>query len=148
MTVGELFASNGLQPCGPVAWGIPVQCDLPGVYVVALNSDPAWQSGLPVPEELPAEMRRRWLDDQPILYIGKAGGPGYKSVLGKRLGQFYRHCYGRRSPHSGGQSVKLLTLPLWVFWAATENVPREVEQKMLRAFTERAGHRPFANGIS
>lgn len=82
MTVGELFASNGLQPCGPVAWGIPVQCDLPGVYVVALNSDPAWQSGLPVPEELPAEMRRRWLDDQPILYIGKAGGPGYKSVLG------------------------------------------------------------------
>ena len=102
MTVGELFASNGLQPCGPVAWGIPVQCDLPGVYVVALNSDPAWQSGLPVPEELPAEMRRRWLDDQPILYIGKAGGPGYKSVLGKRLGQFYRHCYGKRSPHSRG----------------------------------------------
>ncbi len=106
----------------------PVQCDLPGVYVVAINSDPEWQSGLPVPEELPPKFRGRWLADQPILYIGKAGGPGFKSVLGKRLGQFYRHCHGRRSPHSGGQYVKLLTLPLWVFWAATENVPREVDE--------------------
>jgi hypothetical protein len=94
MTVAELFERHGLRPSSPSKWGEPIPCDLPGVYVVALNPDPTWKLGLAVPAELPPEVRERWLTDQPIVYIGKAGGPNFKSTLRKRVRQFYRHRYG------------------------------------------------------
>jgi hypothetical protein len=146
MTVTELFERNGFRPHGPSQWGETIPCDLAGIYVVTPNPDPAWNAEIPVPVELPPELRERWLPSQPILYIGKAGGPGFKSTLRKRVKQFVQHRYGNPSPHSGGQDVKLL-LPhqrLWVFWAPTQD-PRAVERKMLAAFVEDAGRRPFAN---
>ena len=62
---------------------------------------PTWKLGLAVPVELPPEVRERWLPDQPIVYIGKAGGPNFKSTLRKRVRQFY----GDRSPHRGGKAL-------------------------------------------
>jgi hypothetical protein len=147
MTVRELFERHGLLASGPVSWGEPIPCDRPGVYVVTLSPDIAWNNGIPAPAELDSALRERWLPKQPILYIGKAGGPGSKSTLHKPIGQFTRHQHGDRSPHRGGEDVKLL-LPhrqLWLFWAPVLTEPRAVEGQMLVAFSEEAGRRPFAN---
>lgn len=147
MTVTDLFKHQHLQPQGPTKWGEPIPCALPGVYVVTLDPDPNGRCGLAVPTELPPTLRQRWLPDQPIVYIGKAGGPNRKTTLHKRMQQFYLHKYNARSPHRGGQDVRLLRPePLWLFWAPTpERDPREIEQLMLAAFKAAAGHRPFGN---
>jgi len=146
MTVIELFECCGLLPNGPTAWCEPVLCDLAGVYTVTLNPNPAWNAGIPAPPELCPALRVRWLPEQPILYIGKAGGLGLKSTLRKRIRQFYRHRHGDRSPHRGGHDLKLLLprLPVWLFWAPTED-RLAVERKILAAFRADAGHRPFAS---
>jgi len=145
MNVIGLFEHCGLLPNGPSAWGETIPCELAGVYTVTVNPDPAWNAGLQAPSQLSPELRVRWLPGQPILYIGKAGGLGLKSTLRKRIGQFYRHRYGDRSPHRGGQDLKLLLpLPLWLFWAPRQD-PLAVEHMMLAAFRLDAGHRPFAN---
>jgi hypothetical protein len=146
VTVTELFKCHSLQTNGPVRWGEPVLCDLAGIYVVTLNPDPACNVGIPTPAELSSMQCERWLPEQPIVYIGKAGGPSCKSTVARRMSQFYRHQWGERSPHRGGQDVKVL-LPhrlLWLFWAPTPE-PRAVERQMLAAFVAAAGRRPFAN---
>ena len=147
MTVAELFKRHSLHPSGPTKWGEPVPCDLPGVYVVTQHPNPLASSGVAVPIELPFELRRHWLSDQPIVYIGKAGGPDIKATLRTRIRQFYRHHHGKPSPHSGGQDVKLLgTRPLWLFWSPTPGyAPRDLESQMLKAFVAEAHHWPFAN---
>ncbi|PYP91665.1 MAG: hypothetical protein DMG65_07200 [Candidatus Angelobacter sp. Gp1-AA117] len=80
------------------------------------------------------------MPNQPIIYIGQTT----KRTLTKRLGEFYRHIYGAKSPHSGGEAVKLLHCDLWVYWSPSPD-PRDSELLMLCAFRKRVGKLPFAN---
>ena len=144
ISVKAIFAEVGLLPVTPVPWRQAIPWETPGVYVLALSSDPQTSSGLPQPNHLPTETAARWLHDQPIIYIGKAGGPGKEATLKRRLAQFYRHRWGERAPHNGGQDVHLLECPIWVF-AASASEPRPMEKAMIAAFKKRVGHRPFAN---
>ncbi|HET9178325.1 MAG TPA: hypothetical protein VFQ24_08200 [Terriglobia bacterium] len=82
---------------------------------------------------------KRWLRYEPIIYIGKTNQP-----VSNRIRQFYRHRCGARSPHAGGQILLLLDCERWVYWSRSPN-PRESEKKMLQAFKEQAGQRPYAN---
>lgn len=147
MTVAELFEAAKLSPRNPVTWGTPIRESSPGVYVVALVGDAKLDCQVDAEFLKPSE-RQRWLACEPVIYIGQATGQS----VAKRIGQFYRHKYGEKRPHYGGQALKLLLHPpspyppcdLWVYWSPAPD-PRGSEQAMLCAFKERVGKLPFAN---
>jgi hypothetical protein len=62
---------------------------------------------------------RRWLADEPIVYIGQTD-----QTIRKRLKDFYRHKCGNPGPHAGGQVIK---------------------QTMICAFKAKVGQVPYAN---
>jgi hypothetical protein len=82
---------------------------------------------------------RRWLADEPIVYIGQTD-----QTIRKRLKDFYRHKCGNPGPHAGGQVIKLLRCALWVYWSHADN-PYNVEQTMICAFKAKVGQVPYAN---
>ena len=86
--------------------------------------------------------KQRWLRDEPVVYIGCT-----TRALSKRVGEFYRHQYGKTAPHRGGQAVKLLKCNLWVDRSPATD-PFETELTMLCAFKGKVGHLPFANRLS
>ena len=141
VTVSELFKTANLSPCGPVPWCTPVPEYTCAVYLVALVRKPRLGCAQQNVEYLPPSEHERWLPKQPVLYVGCTRRP-----LKDRIAEFYRHKYGKTSPHSGGQAIKLLRheVCLWVYWSAT-NDPRAAERMMISAFEERVGALPFAN---
>jgi hypothetical protein len=113
----DVFGAAHLQPCGPAPWGDPIPENGPGVYVVALA------------------------DREEIVYIGRT-----KRSLRKRLKEFYRHKYGARSPHRGGQAVLALKCGLLIYWAATSDCAA-AEHAMIEHVKMRVGSLPFANRV-
>jgi hypothetical protein len=82
-----------------------------------------------------------------ILYIGKAGGPGNKSTLRKRLTAYLRG--GRTGKYAGHQGGKdIWTLPdagkLLVCWK-TQLDARTEEKALLAKYKAEHGKLPFAN---
>ena len=144
ISVQAIFAEARLSPLEAVLWGEPIPWEEPGVYVLALSPNPQASNGLVNSGHLPPAIGARWLTEQPIIYIGKAGGPDNAVTLRKRLTQFYRHQWGKSAPHNGGQDVHLLKTPIWIF-AAFAPDPRPAEKAMIAAFKAQVGHRPFAN---
>jgi hypothetical protein len=148
MTINELFESVNLTPLGPVGWQeeIPDNNSKGGVYVVALVDD-ANSHRLIHFEPESAYERKRWIPNEPIIYIGQTT----KQTIAKRVRQYHRHRYGSKSPHRGGQAIKLLLEPimtpphnLWVYWAPTDR-PTTAEDRMLSEFERHTGHQPYAN---
>ena len=139
VTVAEVFAAANLTPCGPLHWGTAIEETRPGVYVVSVASDPDSCFGLFDTPDLPQNLMPKWLDEEPVVYIGRT-----RRALRKRLREFYRHEYGRKSPHRGGQAVLLLKPVLLAYWAATDD-PVTAERNMIEAFRRRTGALPFAN---
>lgn len=90
-------------------------------------------------------LKKRWLPEEPVLYIGCTTQP-----IGKRVRQFYQQKYGSSGPHAGGEHLLMMryTCPLYVYWAATgARKPRDVEEQMLSSLkAQSGGKRPFANG--
>src|ERR1051326_3780216 len=140
MTVAELFNAVGergmIHACGPVLWEDRDRIsDLPkckGVYVVARTEDAdsgCEPSGLPLDDShfdcyhlSPDYERGRWLPFEPVLYIGQTT----RGTIRERVRAFYCHKVGARSPHAGGQIIKLLDCDRWVYWATT-NAPMDLE---------------------
>jgi len=146
MRVAVAFAEIGLSPRGPVPWNTPIKENNKGIYVVALVKDKTASCAFEVEPQNPRE-QERWLAHEPIIYIGQTT----KQTIKKRVGQFYRHKYGAKSPHRGGQAIKLLLEPhtespfeLWVYWVPTDN-PLLCEHQMLAKFEKLTGHQPYAN---
>jgi hypothetical protein len=71
--------------------------------------------------------------------------------LRRRLSEFFRHRYGEKAPHRGGQAIILLSelpkCPLWVYWAVAAGPSEavEAERRMLEVFRKNVGALPFAN---
>ena len=148
LTVAEIFNFAKLSPSGPVPWETDSTETNAGVYVVArvcdINAD--CEGALRFKDLCGIELdweneRQRWLPNEPIVYVGKTDRP-----IRKRLREFHRHKCGNKSPHAGGQVVKLLCCDLWVYWAPSAD-PDGVEQMMIRAFKNQAGQPPFANQL-
>lgn len=127
------------MPQGPVVWKTPVVEPRPGVYVIALTEDASEEAVDVEVLPLPLADGKRWIAGQPVIYIGRA-----TRSLHVRLGQFYRHKYGKKAPHRGGQAVIPLKCPLWVHWATTDD-PIGAEAAMIEAFRQRVGKLPYAN---
>ena len=131
--------------------------DLPGVYMVLADPDfvprflPVSVGGhfkgqdptVPIPE-----LEANWVTDAIVLYIGKAGGSGTKATLRRRIGQYLRFGAGKRVGHRGERYIWQLegSDQLVFCWKPTlEEEPRDVEGKLIAAFRETYGRRPFAN---
>ena len=157
-SVAEAFSAAGLVRDGVLKWGTKPPEPTPGVYIVSLTDSLDGFDGAlvraplaravfehwiqicpgltlddakPTIEQLLDRVRRFWLPDEVILYIGLA------TSLSTRLGQYYTTLIGARRPHSGGYFLKLLSnlQELWVHYARTTD-PKNAENLMLRRFTE------------
>lgn len=133
LPAAELFRRASIEMCGPVPWETPIPETASGVYVIGLV-DPATN----VHERLPPEVQSRWNGDEEIIYIGRA------KKLRRRLAQFYRHVLGRPSPHRGGESIKMLTVPVQVYWGTTPDWVA-AERAMIQEFSTKVGALPFGN---
>ena len=140
MRVAEVFKAVGLSPCGPVPWLTKISERTAGVYVVALVADANFGCQV-YADYLSSSNRQRWLPNEPIVYVGATK---CKQGLAGRIEAFYRHKHGKRSPHRGGQDVKLLKCSLWVYWSSAMDA-FGCEDRMLAVFRERVGQPPFAN---
>jgi len=142
LTVGELFRAAGLTTHGPVSWNEDATEKRAGIYVIALASRPDETCDkISMPRFEDAGVLRRWNLGQTVVYIGRT-----KRSLRKRIHEFYKHRHGDPRPHKGGQDVKLLSLPLWVYWCPTDDCAR-AEEKMIDFFRGEVGRLPFANRV-
>lgn len=133
LTPDDLFAAAGLTPTGTVRWGEPIPEPGPGVYVVSVADPDRIEFDARFEQE-----RAHWLEDQAVVYIGRS------RRLARRLRQFYRHAYGDRSPHRGGQAILLLRCDMVIRWAATPDYAG-AEHRLLEAFKAQTGRKPFGN---
>ena len=86
-------------------------------------------------------LRDKWVDGEPIVYIGKAND------INSRLRQYMRFGSEKNVGHRGGRYIWQLadSDELVVCWKRIEN-PREVENAMIVDFkNNHNGQRPFAN---
>ena len=156
-TIADAFAAAGLIRQGVVKWKTKPKSSAPGVYMVSLDPSPTsceckvteaplaadeFQKWLKVRPELTLDgdqptarqlmdrVRRFWIPDEVILYIGLAG-----TSLSQRVGQYYNTPIGRRSPHRGGYFLKLLSnlSELWVHYAECADF-KVAERRMLQLF--------------
>lgn len=156
-TIVDAFSAAGLARRGVVKWGTKPDASDSGVYIVALTASPdsfdgqlidapleaaefqRWldacpeltlDGNRPTPQQLTARIRRFWIPDEVILYIGLAG-----TSLSERVGQYYKTPIGKRSPHAGGYFLKLLSdrNQLWVHYAECSNF-EAAERRMLQRF--------------
>ena len=89
-----------------------------------------------------AELKDNWVENSPIMYIGKA------TALKSRLGQYMKFGQGKKVGHRGGRYIWQLkdSKQLIGCWKPTIDDPREVEKKMIEHFKSEHGNmRPFAN---
>ena len=131
----QLFQTAGLVPTGTVSWGDNVTDTVPGVYVISI----ADLSNVQYDERFEL-VRNYWNSDQEIIYIGRS------RQLSRRLRQFYKHIYGARSPHRGGQAILLLKCAKLIRWAAVEDYIG-TEHRLLEAFEKEVGRKPFGNRV-
>ena len=154
-SVFPLFAACGLSITGQTLWNTSPDCTDACVYAVCLSGDPKRNAGLldcaPIDEnllrawiahvptfsfdgrlrpdasEVAAFLQGFWLPDENILYIGKA------TCLRDRLGQYFGHKLGNRSPHKGGHWLKTLSnlAKLHVFFARCNDADQAEEKEAI-----------------
>lgn len=159
-SVYDLFQKIDRNCYGPVKWGQTIDCNNPGVYVVALSPSSKelvcidsveisksivqkWIDDVPAltldhfrptSDELIHRLQGFWLPDETILYIGKAG-----KSLKRRVNQYYKHILGEPKPHRGGHWIKTLDnlVELSVYWAASQDeTAHDVESRCLKVFID------------
>ena len=163
-TVSELFHHIDIYNFKKVKWGTKFNEKGQGVYVISTSNNPEEQLGLtktPIFDDsqidfwidrLPAftidnipvsanTLRNRltdfWFANQNILYIGKAPNRSHKIKTGisTRLDEYFKTTIGNKSPHRGGQWLKVLKNidSLTVYYGLCES-PGKVEENMLEFF--------------
>ena len=123
---------------------------VPGVYMVVRTSE-AEPSFLDTgtggffkdknPNVSVAELKRNWIKNTCVVYIGKA------SLLQKRLKQYLDFGAGKPVGHYGGRFIWQLAdaEDLLFCWKAVPENPENVETELIKEFRLQYGERPFAN---
>ena len=134
-------------------------CPVPkeaGVYMV-LIPDATWQpvfrasgAGDKINKVAPKslhELEHRWVQGARIVYIGKAGGPQYKTTLKVRLQAYMRYGNGIKAAHRGGRSIWQMkgVEDCLVVWRVAPEDPRACERILLQKFNDIYRNLPFAN---
>lgn len=94
------------------------------------------------------ELQSNWIDNSPIIYIGKTGSDTGSATLYSRLKQYFDFGQGKPVGHWGGRYIWQLSLAeeLIVCWKATsDHEPSTVESHLIEKFVEYYRKKPFAN---
>lgn len=145
----ECLGFVGWSPWGEIAkWDCPTTG---GVYVVHragedspsfLYESPAGRFKGKNPTVSIDALSANWVNGVDVIYIGKANN------LRRRLQQYARFGNGQPIGHWGGRLIwQLPSSPtMLVAWRETPNdVPRDVEKRMIEQFRATYGKPPFAN---
>lgn len=149
---------EGVGFTGFVPFAALPESDVPcceGIYVVYRTSDapPAFRSTSDAgrfkgrnPSVAVVRLQSKWIDDVPVVYIGKATARSAKRGLRRRLHEYRRHGLGEKVGHWGGRFVWQLADAgeLLVAWRPCPDATAE-ERQLLDAFVEDHGRLPFAN---
>ena len=159
-TVIELVRAHDLRLQGPLRWGRPPACQECGIYLVSMTADPSLLPERNLPDfsvdaidewlkhaadmtldgvrrpsaaSIAERLRRFWLPDEPVVYVGQTEQP-----LQDRIDQFRGHRLGRSSPLRGGHWLKVLRnlSSLYLFYAVCDS-PLDTEKSILRLFSGR-----------
>ena len=92
-------------------------------------------------------LQDRWVQGTRIMYIGKAGGPKYKTTLKERLQAYMRYGNDIKASHRGGRSIWQLENidECLVAWRVAPEDPKGCESVLLKRFKDVYGRLPFAN---
>ena len=95
-----------------------------------------------------SRLKKHWIEQAIVLYIGKAGGDGSQSTLQGRLWCYMRFGAGEPVGHWGGRFIWQLAdcHDLIVCWRpGVDHDAKELESQFIREFSTVYGRRPFAN---
>ena len=127
-----------------------------GVYMILLPGDteqPAFcvpgkgASANKIKPQSIEELKNRWVPGTRIVYIGKAGGPKYKTTLKARLQAYMRFGNDIKAAHRGGRSIWQLKNidDCLVVWRVAPEDPKGCESCLLKKFKAIYKKLPFAN---
>jgi hypothetical protein len=150
---------KALRDQRPCAGAVP--SDAVGVYVAYRDSDrpvsfltasPAgqWRGDLTLPI---ADLRKRWVANSRIVYVGKADRPTptSRNSLRKRVSAYLRYGAGSNARHSGGYPTWQLqdSERLLIAWCVVKapTLASAFERQLLDAHVARFGALPFANSV-
>ncbi|MEK7329923.1 MAG: hypothetical protein AAB113_03895 [Candidatus Eisenbacteria bacterium] len=94
------------------------------------------------------ELTSRWVAGARVLYLGRACGPGVRSLLQQRVKRCIRFGQGKAVGHRGGRLIWQLRdhLALRFAWKPTpDEDPAPFETGLQAAFVAQYGRLPFAN---
>lgn len=94
------------------------------------------------------ELKSNWVNNSPVVYIGKAGSKTSKATLNSRLKQYLNFGQGKNVGHWGGRLIWQLkdSSELIICWKTLiDDDPRTVEKKLIKQFIIMFSKRPFAN---
>ena len=93
-------------------------------------------------------LKDKWVEGAYVLYIGRARGPGVRSLLRQRVKRYIRFGMGKAVAHAGGRFIWQLRdqMALRIAWLpAPDEDPTSTEATMLNMFFLLHGKLPFAN---
>ncbi len=93
-------------------------------------------------------LKERWVEAARVLYIGRARGPGVRSLLQQRVKRYLRFGQGKAVGHWGGRYIWQLLdhVALQIAWLSTpDEDPAAVEAALLDGFSLCYRRLPFAN---
>lgn len=100
------------------------------------------------------ELENNWVENEHIIYIGKAGARNLRTTLARRIKQYLTAGKGENHSHWGGRYIWQIANPQELIFAwkviptDAESQPKEVESKMIQEFkAQHEEKRPFANLI-
>lgn len=96
------------------------------------------------------ELKKQWVTNSQVVYIGKAGSPTGRATLKSRIEQYLRFGQGKNVGHRGGRLIwQLRNYKDIIFcWKQTPNLDtREIETKLIANFIKQFEKLPFANLI-
>jgi len=101
------------------------------------------------PNVLEPVLKDNWINNEKVLYIGKAGSFNNNSSLYERIKLYVKFGYGENVGHRGGRYIWQLSdsEDLLIAYKELDDVePREEEKKLLNLFMgQNDGKLPFAN---
>ncbi|WP_208596818.1 hypothetical protein [Pseudoclavibacter helvolus] len=145
LTIDELMNDRRLVPKAPGVYQLLRKIKVPPRFIEPGSG--GWFKGRD-PNVPTSVLAAEWVETSPVVYIGKAGGPGIQATLHSRLGQYLGFGAGKNVGHWGGRYIWQLAdaRELVVCWRELpEESPRDVEKAMIQDFVAAHGRRPFAN---